>query len=429
MGIIGKYKELSFTQIFTYYLGFIAFVFCVFTKLVPLSLLGLFCFTVIGYLKKKITFQLSTPVLLLFLFYIAYLVGVFFTNNQDQAFVYVENKLSFIVFPLLLSFRFQEKFSLKSPIIGLISGVILLSFLGLIHSYSNYQQFGDFNNSFGSVRFSYIHHPSYFAVYLTMALTGAWYGYFQKWKGFKIPALVIFTLFNLIMQFFCFSLAGMLFLFLLAVCIFLFIANKYLHKYVFIGSIVLMPILSIIIYRSNIHIQIEVDSAASVIGEFINNPVDFIRNKKDTESGSEIRVIMWIVTFHEFKDHPLGVGTGNVDDHLSDRLMRYGQVKLATLPEEKKYNPHNQFLQTGLEIGVVGLSILVMMIGSALYFGWKHKNWILIILVSSLVFNSLFESMLQRQSGIVFYSFWICLLIVFSNSTPYNKKQVQTIEV
>jgi hypothetical protein len=34
--------------------------------------------------------------------------------------------------------------------------------------------------------------------------------------------------------------------------------------------------------------------------------------------------------------------------------------------------------------------------------------------VASLVVNSLFESMLQRQSGIVFYAFWMCLLTLIS---------------
>lgn len=420
MGIIERVREMSFTQVFNYYLGFISFVFCIFPKLIPITLLGLCCCMIIGYKKRKISFQFSLPLFLLFLLYVAYLIGVCFTHHFDIAAKYLEYKLSFIIFPLLLSFRFHEKVSLKGPHTGLIAGVITASVLGLIHSWFNYQQFGDFNNSFGSVRFSYIHHPSYFAVFLTMALVGAWYGYFQKWKGFKIPVLLLFTFFNLTMQFFCFSLAGMIFLFLLGVCIFIFLAYTYVKRYVFIGAIILIPVLSVAIYRSNIHIQLEVDSSVTVITDFVNNPVDFIKNNKDTESGSEVRVIMWIVTFQEFKEHPFGVGTGNVDEYLTKRLKQYDQDKLS----EHLYNPHNQFLQTGLEIGIFGLCILLMMIGSALYYGWKHKNWILIILLFNLIFNSLFESMLQRQSGIVFYSFWICILIVFSNSnSSVNKLQ------
>jgi hypothetical protein len=121
--------------------------------------------------------------------------------------------------------------------------------------------------------------------------------------------------------------------------------------------------------------------------------------------------------------HPFGVGTGNVDDHLSYRLTLYGQTEMAKKDGENgiQYNPHNQFLQTAVEIGVIGLLLLVTLFGSTLRFAWRHRNYALLIMTAALVFNSLFESMLQRQSGIVFFSFWICLLIVVSTSKPTNE--------
>jgi hypothetical protein len=47
----------------------------------------------------------------------------------------------------------------------------------------------------------------------------------------------------------------------------------------------------------------------------------------------------------------------------------------------------------------------------------------LLILSASLAFNGLFESMLQRQSGIVFYSFWSVLLVVWSFQNQQNINQ------
>jgi hypothetical protein len=55
--------------------------------------------------------------------------------------------------------------------------------------------------------------------------------------------------------------------------------------------------------------------------------------------------------------------------------------------------------------------------------GWNSKNWMLLILSASLAFNGLFESMLQRQSGIVFYSFWSVLLVVWSFQNQQNINQ------
>ncbi len=415
MGLLARFREIGFTQGFNYYLGFVSFIFCVAPKWVSPCVLGLLIFVVIGYIKRELIFKISTPALFMILLYLTYVIGVLFTNHPDIAGKYLEYKLSLILFPLLLSFRFRQSMSLIPSVVGLILGVTTASFMGLYHSYWLYQSVGDFNNSFGSVRFSYIHHPSYFSVFHTIAIVGFWFGVSKKWKGFHWAIGILFTLFSLIMQFFCFSLAGMLFLFLLGLVVYLVLSYRYFKKWLFYLSLIAIPVVPFVLYKSNIHIRIEVDGAFAVVDQFTNNPVEFIRQKKNTAVGSEIRVIMWIVAYQEMKAHPFGVGTGNVDDYLSKRLVEYDQKEIAS----HLYNPHNQFLQTGLEIGLLGLGILVLMITSTFRFAMKNKNWILLILIASLVFNSLFESMLQRQSGIVFYSFWICLLIVYSNTKAF----------
>jgi hypothetical protein len=77
-----------------------------------------------------------------------------------------------------------------------------------------------------------------------------------------------------------------------------------------------------------------------------------------------------------------------------------------------------------MEIGVIGLALLLLLIVSAVRFAVRMKNPVLLVLVTVFAFNSLFESMLQRQSGIVFLSFWICLLIVWSRSL-HTERQPQ----
>jgi O-antigen ligase len=141
-----------------------------------------------------------------------------------------------------------------------------------------------------------------------------------------------------------------------------------------------------------------------------------VLKKTGYKTGNEVRLVMWTVTLEEIAKHPLGVGTGNVDAHLSQRLKQYGQLDLAKQDEHDaiQYNPHNQFLQTGLEIGLFGLFVLLFFIVQTWRLARTYKSYLLMAVVASLVVNSLFESMLQRQSGIVFYAFWICLLTVIS---------------
>mgnify|MGYP000844552643 FL=1 len=133
-------------------------------------------------------------------------------------------------------------------------------------------------------------------------------------------------------------------------------------------------------------------------------------------SGSETRLVLWTVSGQIIKDYPLGVGTGNVDDILVSRLSKLNQKELA----KQRLNPHNQYFQTAIEIGFIGLIVLLSILFYGLKVGYKHRTWLLIILVANLGFNMLFESMLQRQSGIVFYTFWICLLVAYQTSQKIN---------
>ena len=87
-------------------------------------------------------------------------------------------------------------------------------------------------------------------------------------------------------------------------------------------------------------------------------------------------------------------------------LNRIGQPNMAI----RKLNPHNQYFQTAIEVGMVGLFFLLAIIFFGLYYAILNKNWLLLFILISLAFNCLFESILQRQSGIVFYTFWISLL-------------------
>jgi O-antigen ligase len=340
-----------------------------------------------------------------------------FSENLDQGFKYLEYKLVFILFPLLFSFTFKEKLKLNIIFLGLIFGLIVSSILGLINSFFIYQLTKDFNNSFGSSSFSYIHHPTYFSAFLFIGLIFGLFGYEKKWKYFSFLNVLLFSGFNLIMQFFCFSFANMLFV-LLFILVF-FIRYLYLrsNKKFFILGIFLSPVFFLLVYKSNIHIQIELDGLKNVLVEYVSNPKKFLNKNENEITGNDTRLIMWTATFSEILQNPMGVGTGDVDFYLSKRLNSYGLHQFA----KKQYNPHNQFLQITLEIGILGLLLFFSLFVIGFKIAYKNGNWILAIVLLNLFFNSIFESMLQRQSGIIFYTLLICLI----SSDLENKKQNQ----
>lgn len=186
-----------------------------------------------------------------------------------------------------------------------------------------------------------------------------------------------------------------------------------------LALLIVFPILLFFTVTNISGFKDEITNTTDALKSYVADPNKFVEGKNESLSGDQVRLVMWTVSVNAWSKNPWGVGTGNVDECLSRELKQIGQNELAKLGDNReiRYNPHNQFLQIGLEIGIIGLFVFIFGMISAIIRGVSTKNWFLIVIVSCLLFNCLFESMLQRQTGIVFFTFWICLLSVHSNLT------------
>jgi O-antigen ligase len=387
-------------------------------KMVAVAVLILAVTVIIGGIRREVTFKLNKAGIFFLLLYVAYAVGTIYTNNSDLASKYLEYKLTFVLFPILLSFRPKEELSLEIPGASLVIGVLILFIMGLINSVFVFREM-DHINAFFSANFSYIHHPTYTAVYGIVALENLRYGWKEKWSWISVRSVVPLVVILITFQIMCASLAGLLFLLLYGTVVVLKFVKDRFGLRVFIGMLVLSPILMYLLVKFTPGVNEQLNTTQLYIAEYVEDPAEFIKNKQTYVGGNETRLIMWTAAYLSFREHPMGVGTGNNDAQLSKKLIELGQPAMA----EKQYNPHNQFLQTGLEIGWIGLLILLTATVLPIYYGFKYRHGLLIVVGLSLFFNNLFESMLQRQSGIVFYTFLICLLfMVFSYQTE-NKKE------
>lgn len=367
-----------------------------------------FVYTVYGVLKRNLVFKTNRVFYLFILFYILYVIGILFTNNMQQSLDYLEYKLSFIVFPLLFSFQLKQD-RLRIELVGgmFLVGVVSTMVLGIINSAICYFDDGSFS-CFLTVSISPIHHPTYFVVYLLFGILLSWIGWYRKWAYYKLAWIVPFTFLALILHVLSLSLAGILFL-----MIFFFFAAVYLiyrkwGKKLAVAGLIIVPVIAYLFVTKVPQVEGEYNNAKWYMDQYMRDPESFVKNTPYPMSGSEERLILWTVASGILATHPMGVGTGNVDDIMFEQLNKLGQAELA----EKKLNPHNQFLQTGIEIGWLGLLVFLILLGYVIHLAWKFRSGLLLLLATSLAFNSLFESMLQRQSGIVFYTFWICILVV-----------------
>ena len=408
-------NAISYINIYQFLLGVCSFLLCFSPKLVPLGLILVFLAGIFGLVKKHATIVFPNKLMLAFmLLYLAYLIGFLFTNNAPVGLKYLEYKLSFIPMPVIFLIRPRQAIGLFSVTVGLIAAIIYTTATSLVEGIQCYNEIDYFLECFTS---SYLttEHPTYFAVYLTLSMALSWHGWKNNFPYFKTPFVLLYNLIALTMLVLGLSLSGVSFALLVIGIIVLVLINKRWGKWAALSTILAAPILLIFLFFSVPSLKSDVSGSLHSFSKFIENPDQFLEFD-GTHSGDDVRLIMWAVTTKEIVKHPMGVGTGDVDFHLSERLQSYHQTEMARKDDRGQiiYNPHNQFLQTGLEIGIIGMIILIFIVFYGIVKGVKTKNWLLVLLASSLAYNCLFESMLQRQSGIVFFTFWLVLLSIYS---------------
>ncbi|TXI84483.1 MAG: hypothetical protein E6Q38_01885 [Crocinitomicaceae bacterium] len=370
---------------------------------------------ILNYARKTITFQLNKFSLLFALLYCAYAIGIIWTENMDQATKYLENKAVFILFPFLFSFRKPTGFSMIPIYWGLILATLLSFGYGIYIGIPCYIEHFSFPYCFLKSHLSPHMHPTYMSVFALLSMISAYFlfkeGSIKRLSFFGlIGVLVLYTL--LLM-----SLAGLLSILVLGAILFLvYLKNKFSFKVMIGFTLVAISLLVVLIFKTPF-IRDDIHETVRTTERYFESPEKFIQQLSESPSSSETRLVMWSITFEEIAEHPFGVGTGNVDIYLGKNIREKGNPTFA----EKQYNPHNQFLQTQLEIGVFGLIILLFITFGGLVYSVKKRSVVLIVLFSSLLLNSLFESMLQLQAGIIFYLFFFLLVEIGENSQTSAK--------
>lgn len=411
-------NKRSFEAFYGYVMAFFAVLLILLPKMILFGFVAFLVLVIVGVKKKKLHFRLDTVGILFSLLYLFYVGYSFASRHSDVSNSYIENKLSFLLLPVLFAFRPKERVSFYWPIVAYVSAVAILVLQSCIAGINCYLHGGG-KACFLASLFSYQHHPSYSTVYLAMALGLLVYGYRARLRGFKLFWIVPFAGLLVLVSMLFLSLAGILFLMgLSAVVVLVLIAKKW-GKIVGALAALVAPVLVYFTIISIPQVEGEWTNAKWYADQYLKDPQAFIAQRQYPMSGTEVRIVMWTVASTAIKKFPMGVGTGNVDEVLGTHLRAIHQPEMA----KEKLNPHNQFLQTTLELGWLGLILLFGLIVAGIRYAFRAKNWLLLMMTINLFFNCLFESMLQRQSGIVFYAFILLVLIAASENQRKRIKQ------
>ena len=338
--------------------------------------------------KQKLRFHILSSLFLIV--FLLYAVSFFYSENLSFALKELEQKISFLIFPIIF-FSLpkltpnQKKSILNAFVLGsLASGIILFSNALILYfetdifiSYTRYTRF------LGG-------HPSYFGLYYIFAFFIVIYKIFKCKKVFNLKKLQDLE-----------SIFLGIILLILYVNIFLVVAR--MPILIFLGIVTSSTL--VYFYKKKklgLGILLATSEFLIIIGSVYITPRSsnrFANVKNNT------RIELWTSSIRCIKNAPFfGYGIGDRKDIL---LNQYEKDNLKN-SLKKKHNAHNQYLDTSIAIGIIGALFLSLLFSIPLMWAFKEQNYIYFVFLLICLGSLITESMLERQAGIFFMLFFNC---------------------
>ncbi len=342
------------------------------------------------------------PILIFSGIYIFHLIGMLYTENCSRGTSDLEQKLSLLAFPLMWGFVLSDAIpNRRLMIISFVLGVVVSVLVSFAESFSKFQVSGLISDFYMS-EFPHAHHPSYLALYMNFAI--AWLllelfkgGLLGKWK---IAAWVALYFLSISLIFPASKMGFIQFVFILPFVLAFAWRYKSLRGIkiaLFAGLFLLFGIM----LRFDPVASQRVSAVAIVVAEG-----EDAENAPAEIESSTARLHAWRLSFDEILKNPFGVGTGDINDVMVARFSAEGLHELA----EKGLNPHNNYLQIGLALGIPALLWFVFSLIYPIPLVAQRHDWLYAFFLLSIALHFMVESMLEKQSGVVFFAFFNALL-------------------
>jgi len=82
---------------------------------------------------------------------------------------------------------------------------------------------------------------------------------------------------------------------------------------------------------------------------------------------------------------------------------------------KRHYNAHNQYIDTFVALGLPGLLVLLALLLWPFIYAIKKGHYLLLSLVLILLVSLFFESMINRQAGVMFFAFFLPMIFGLRN--------------
>lgn len=368
------------------------------------------CWLAEGDFMGKLQRLKERPVIFLFLgFYACFLVGMLYTDHVDVGRFNLEKKMSFIALPLVLgtSQAFTKSMRDRALLCFASSSVLaaVICFGRAIYTYFFFQDASYFVHD--KLASTIALQAPYFGMFLALTiiiLVNYWVDTRDRLRLAMTVGLSMVVLFAA--GFIVLLSARTATVFLLAYGLAApFMLGNMRHRRLVMGlGIVAIALMSLLIANS------------SYLQERFIKPLisDISVTSGGEETGLSIRMVKWNCSLKGFMEAPLlGVGTGDAEGYL---VSCYEKENFWGMYPQYRFNAHNQYLETALTLGLMGLVTFLGSIFFPAMIALKKRDYLCLSFLALFAFCCITESVLERQWGVVFFTLFVSLLTFSSNS-------------
>lgn len=349
--------------------------------------------------------QLLQPLPLL---YSVYAIGLFWTSNLGEGQIALSLKATMLAFPLIiaqLGFKDEHiKLALRWFVLSCFAS--MAGCLG--YAIYTYNLTGD-GSVFFYTKLSVFLHVGYYALMLNFAIA-ILYNY---WINHKLTT-GLFTLLSVITGLFVLMLSTKMGIIgLLFVIFYMTLHSCLMYQQYKKGLIILVTGVAIVGLSMY---------CLPTLNKRISAVTTTLQSKAGDQPGESTasRISVWKDAIVVAKENALsGAGTGDAHDAL---IAQYSASNNA-IALYRNYNAHNQYLQTTIAIGVVGLLLLILSVFTLMFYGHKFRQCLIAVFGVLVGLNYLTEAMLERQAGVLFIAFFTALFAAKLSTLKNNKEE------
>ena len=356
--------------------------------------------------KLKSILRFDNPLLWLVGLYLLYCVGMLWTKDLKLGFDDLVIKLPMLVVPVLFLFvpkRMLVRRRLWLYAFAFVCGLVVFELFLFAKAVIAGGGIANILRTYGIC----LHH-TYRALACDMALIALYKMPLTRlfaWSA-KRSAIVRFALMALL-NFFVATMYSRMGFFLLLVADALIVIDTLFVRKVY-GETVAMLVI--------ILLTIGLTFSNERFGKRYKTIHELENQKKDTKPKAD-RPLIYSNALNLIGQNPiLGAGTGDVKQVMNDLYKSHGIT-------EGNLNPHNQFLQTAIALGCVGLLLLLMIYFCFALRLFDRGAWLLVSAVLLSAVCMLTESVLERQMGVhlcVFAYCWFNMMTTKKRSCKSN---------